>query len=178
MFHHLRKAFKWLEQPYEMVRQIIVTDSGGEKIIASSRTFTIYANIQNKADGREIVMGRDAGLVYATIILLCKNRIGFGDPVYPDTTNGDEKNILFMDNPIFHYMDNSALNFNSQYPTGPNDPILYFIKAFGQVYRIMLEGGVQDLKYDPGETSEPCELNGYVYYRYYADLVRGPWQLQ
>lgn len=176
MFHHLRKAFKWLEEPYDMIRQIIVTDDGGEKFIASSKTFTIYANIQNKEDGREVVMGRNGALVYATIILLCKDRIGFGDPVYSDLTNGDEKNVLFMDNPIFNFMDNSALNFNSKFPTSPDDPILYFIRAFGQIYRIMLEGGVQDLKYDPSETSESDELNGNVYYRYYADLVRGPWQ--
>jgi hypothetical protein len=176
MFHHLRKALKWLEQPYTMVRQIIKTDIGGENYISSTASFLIYVNIQNKEDGESIVMGRNGALVYKTIILLSKDRIGFGDPVYPDLPNSIDNQFLLMDQTSFRYMDQTSLTFNSNTPDDNNDSILYFVKAFGQVYRIMLEGGVQDLSYDPSLSDESVELDGYVYYRYYADLVRGPWQ--
>lgn len=176
MFHHLRKAFKWIEQPYKMVRHVIKNDEGGENYISSSKEFTIYANIQNKKDGESLIIGRDGSLVYRTILLLTKERIGIGDPVYPDGAeiNGDD--FFYMDNSIFNFMDGSIFEFDGEEPVLDTDPLIYYIKAFGQVYRITLEGGVQDLSYDPFDSSEAMEQAGYVYYRYYATLVRGPWQ--
>lgn len=148
MFHHLRKVSKWLEKPYPMVRQIIKTNDSGENYIAISTDSVIYANIQNKKDGESMVPGLDGALAYRTILLLSKNRIGFGDPVYPD----------------------------DQTIADPSDSIIYFIKAFGQVYRISLEAGIQDLSYDSSATPESTQQSTYVMYRYNATLVRGPWQ--
>lgn len=148
MFHHLRKAFKWIEQPYIMVRQVIRTDQGGEEFVYSSDQSRIYANIQNEEDGGHLSMGRDGSLVYKTILILTKSRIGLGDPVYPD--DSELENL--------------------------EDAIIYYVKAFGQVYRIVLEGGVQDLSNDSLSEPQYVEQNGYVFYRYHATLVRGPWQ--
>ena len=135
MFSLIRKGFRFLTNDYVLKVNIptLDADGSGNWTVVTLQTKSLSANIQNKEDGASIKVGRSGSLVYKTIIILTKDRIGLGDPVYPDIENEEE--------------------------------IQYIVGAYGEEYRIMLEGGVQ-------KDDSTVNMSGHVFYRYYADLLR------